>query len=156
MNQRGFTIVEIMMVIGIMGILLTVATVQFSTYTRKAAVESQTRVLYSDLMEVRNKALFEKSNRLLKLQSATSYVIYGDSGTTVLETKPLKVPIIWTNSGDILFDTRGMLQNVDNKTICISDENGSPVDSIVISATRIRIGKLDEGASCNASNVTSK
>ncbi len=158
MSERGFTLVEMLMVIAIIGILTTIGTFQFSSYQKKSAIDSQTRIMYGDLMELRNKALFEKSNRLFRLKSTTSYALYAseDGTATPLETKTLKMPITWNGTADIIFDTRGMLKDLSNKTICVVEENASPVDSIVVSATRIQLGKLDEGAACAANNVTAK
>jgi len=156
MNRSGFSIVEIIVVISIVSILGALATVQFTGYLRKNSVENQVRQIYGDVMILRSKALFEKKSGTIKL-ATTSYSFYSSSVTTVapLQTKTLKLPITFNNTSDIRYDARGML-DASNKTICITEANSSPVDSIVLSLARIQLGKRDEGATCVAGNVVAK
>jgi len=156
MNKRGFTLIEIVVTIAIMAILMSIGTFQFNQYQRKSAVERQTREFYADVVEMRSKALFEKTPRSLRL-AAASYSLYASEDMTVapLQTKILKNPVGWNpTSTDITFDTSGMTDDI--KTICTADSNTSPVDSVVISTTSIRIGKLGEGATCADANVVAK
>lgn len=155
MNERGFTLIEIVIAIAVMAILATIGTFQFNQYMRKSSVESQTRKLYGDILELRSKALFEKRPRALKL-TTTSYSLYSSEVMSVnpVSTRPLDVPITWNVSTDITFDTSGMTN--DNKAICTNQTNSSPVDSIIISTTRIRLGKLGQGAACAEANIVAK
>lgn len=159
MNRHGFSLIELLITIALITIMLTVASFQFSAYSKKSGVESQTRRLYGDLMELRSKAMFEKRSRAVKL-SALSYSIYSSEVTTVspVQVTTLKAPIQWNNSSDIIFDSRGMLDTVDNSSICVSETNSAPVDSIVVSMTRIKLGKFKEGATggCKSANIVSK
>jgi prepilin-type N-terminal cleavage/methylation domain-containing protein len=146
MNTRGFTLVELIIVIGLITILLAVASSNFNNYTKKMSIESQTRKLYSDLMAQRTRALYEKRNRAIKM-TASSYSIYSSGLTTVTPQSAvqLKNAISYTNGANIIFDTKGMLQNVSNNTITVSTENNASVDSIVVSETRISLGKQSGG-----------
>lgn len=152
MNRSGFTLVEVLVVVGIISLLLSIATIQFSQYTNKYATESQTRKMYSDLLEIRSKALFEKKGRALSL-AASSYSLYSSTYTTAapVATVRLKQPITYNGGTKIVFDTRGMLAG--SQTICVSAENDAAIDSIVISMARVQMGKRKGGAACNAENV---
>jgi len=156
MNRAGFTLVELLVVIGIISLLLGIGTIQFSRYTLKYDTESQTRKLYGDLLEIRSRALFEKESKALVL-SADAYSLYASTDTTAtpVETVTLKRPITFNGSGaEIVFDTRGMLLN--SKTICVSEENDAAVDSVVVSTARVQLGKRNGGMACNAANIVFK
>lgn len=154
MNRAGFTLVEVIITMAILTILLSFATFQFQAFTRKAEVESQTRKLYANMMELRSSAIFSKRDRAMKM-AASSYSIYSSSEMSVnpVETISLRIPIQWNSTGEIIFDTRGLMDN--DSSICVSESNSASVDSVVISTTRIKIGKR-EGASCASANVISK
>lgn len=163
MNSRGFTLIEVLIVIAIIGIISAIGTFQFNAYFIKSAIESQTRQMYTDIIEQRSRALFEKRNRGVRIAS-TVLSLYSSANDaaprTVIgnpfETKVLKYPITSNNNSDIIFDTGGMLDTVSNKTICISATNSASIDSIVVSETRIRLGKLKVGTNCNENNVSAK
>jgi prepilin-type N-terminal cleavage/methylation domain-containing protein len=147
MNKSGFTLIEVLVVIGIVSLLLTFGTLEFNQYTKKASIEGQTRKLYADLMELRSRALFEKHNKVIHL-TASSY-------TTPVETVNLKQAIEYNGSGDeIVFDTRGLM--LDSKTICVVEENGAAVDSIIVSMARVQLGKRKRGMTCEAANIVFK
>jgi len=153
MNRNGFSLIELLITIALITIMLTIATFQFSAFSKKSGVESQTRKFYGDLMELRSKAMFGKRNMGIKL-SALSYSIYSSEVMTVnpVQVTTLNAPI---NTAEILFDSRGMLQSAAN-SICISEANDAAVDSIVISKTRIKLGKLKAGKGCISENIIYK
>jgi prepilin-type N-terminal cleavage/methylation domain-containing protein len=159
MNRAGFTLVEVLVVIGIISILLGIGTFQFAQFMRKSAAESQTRKLHGDMMELRVRALFEKRSKAVLL-SANSYSIYSSSVTSVspVNTTTLKRSITNNNSAKIVFDSRGMLQFAPSasQTICVAEENDAVIDSIVVAMTRLQIGKRKGGMACNADNIVFK
>jgi prepilin-type N-terminal cleavage/methylation domain-containing protein len=151
MNKRGFTLIELIVVIGLIGILLSMATFGFSQYSKKSKMSSQTRLLYGDLMEYRSKALYEKKNWTFNF-SAAGYGIYSSAITTVtpVSTVIFKYPVEF-NVTKIVFDSRGMAKN--SGTVCITGTIDAVVDSVVISTTRVQIGKRKDGANCAAANI---
>jgi len=164
MNSRGFSLIELVVVIGLIAILLSMATFGFSRYSLKAKMASQTRLLYGDLMEYRSKALYEKKSWTFKL-SATGYAIYSSPITTVtpVSTKNLRYSIESTMP-IIEFDSHGRItQKVDIDTIisadgaiCISGANDAVVDSLAVYSTMVGIGKRKDGFSCAAANINAQ
>lgn len=158
MNRRGFTLIEVLVVIGLMGILIALGTFGFSSYTKKSQMANQTKVLYGSLMEYRAKALFEKREWTF-LFTANSYAIYPSSDTsgTPVETITLKYPISMggiTFPEKITFDGQGLV-NV-SRTACIASDNESPVDAVVIAKTRTELGKRQQGANCESEHVNAQ
>lgn len=155
--HKGFALTELVIVIAIIGTLLAIASFGFSQYQRKAKMEEQVRTLYSDLMEARSKALYEKTPRTVKVQ-ASSYTVYPAptaTGTPEL-TRSLNFPVEFDIATDNVFSTQGVLQNASSKTICISEANQLNVDAVIISDTMIRVGKRTNGAACASANITAK
>lgn len=154
----GFSLIELVLVIALIATLTGIGTYQFAQFTRKSAIEKQTKTLYSDLMELRSKAIFEKKSRGLKL-TVTGYSIYSSATMTAsvnpVETKTLTAAITWNNSSDIILDTQGFVQAT-LSSICTVDTNPANFDSLVVSTSRIRMGKLKGGASCATANIDAR
>jgi prepilin-type N-terminal cleavage/methylation domain-containing protein len=158
MNRRGFTLLEVLIVIALIGILLVIATFGFSAYSRKSSMTAQTKLLYGDLMEYRIKAFYEKKNWTFKI-AATKYEIYSSAATSVgiapVTTVNLKHTVEFNNATDIVFDSQGV-SNVSGKSVCIASANDASVDSVVLSTTRVQIGKKKEGEDCVAAKIDAK
>ena len=60
--ERGFTIIEIMVVIAIMGVLLTIAAPSFVTFTATQKVKTASFDLYAAMMFARSEAIKRKVN----------------------------------------------------------------------------------------------
>lgn len=159
MNIRGFSLTELMIVIALIGILSAMGTFAFSQYSKKSQIASQTRLLYGDLMEYRIKTLYEKKNWTFKV-AATSYGIYSSANITVSPVKviTLKHSVESDNSDPVVFDTMGMtsISSGSSKSVCIVSENDAAVDAVVISTSRIQMGKKKVGVGCVAANIDAK
>ena len=109
------------------------------------------------MMEQRSKALFEKKPRRVKV-TASAFSLYSSATLTSnpIAITTLKYPITSSKYVDIVFDTSGMLDAVSNQTICVSETNSASIDSIVVSKTRIRLGKKKEGTVCDDDNINAK
>lgn len=154
MNNQGFSLIELLIAIALIGILSGLATFGFSQYTKKSGMVNQTRLLYGDLMEYRVKSIYEKKNWTFKM-SAAGYGIYSSVDTTVSPFKSVvfKHPVE-QGVTTIKFDSRGMTNN--QGSVCIAGTNDAAVDAVVISTTRVQLGKKMEGEDCVAEKINAR
>jgi prepilin-type N-terminal cleavage/methylation domain-containing protein len=158
MRGHGYSLVEMMAVICIISILLAIVTLNFNAYAKRQAGETQTRTLYITLLNTQAKSVYQRRGTRIKLY-ARSFEVYSSlaDGAAPLASQTLSYPITWNNkdSNNIDFDNKGIPKIL--RSICVdsSDDTG-PVDSVVISTTRISVGKRDAGGICDADHITKK
>jgi prepilin-type N-terminal cleavage/methylation domain-containing protein len=169
-QNDGVTLIELIVVTSIIAILVVALGFSFQGWRGKYKVESEMKEMYVDLMNARARALQRNRVHFVSL-ATTSYAIYEDTtpapdGNGTLETAtdaqvvtknfdPTH-PITWSDVSDVQinFSQRGL--SSDNKTICSNTDFDADYDCIIISTSRINLGKLTTaitaGGACDSAN----
>lgn len=158
--QSGFTLVELMIVVAIIGIVLAIATMNFTQWNDKYTVESYTKEIHSILMRARNDAANTNTQNLVTLAANQVQVTLDDDEDGIIEatdgngvvdagepttTKPYpRFVINFTAARNpIVFDRRGITNDTQTISITGYSPNASPgVDCTVVANTRINMGLM--------------
>ena len=157
MNRRGFSLIELIIVMAVIGIIMAIATVNFNSWQRKATIERQTRELHADLNAARTDSIFRKTRHSIVL-NPNNYIMKrytspdedSTAGGIVVLRKDVSY-VISKLSGTfadehIVFDTRGFV-TFNPPTIKINpSDSGAAFDCIVISTARTNLGKVESNA----------
>lgn len=161
MRERGFTLVELVVVLAIVGTLLAIGSLQFSSMQRKSDVEAQVRKIYSTLTDVRMEALYTKTPRSVTL-NGNQLRIYASNDTSVapISAVQLSFPMATNASpAKVDFNAQGMMLSTDC-SICVEPgstaENPGAMDSVVVSTVRTYMGKRQTGGACAPASITQK
>ncbi len=166
-SNEGFTLVEVLVVMIIMGILLGMAMFSIGSMRQRYSVEKQTKEIYMDLMGTRLRALQSTRDQFVSLQSGTTtYQVYADGLTvgadgtfsaatdSLISTYALLPSYTMTLSNPALtviqFNPRGLVDPAQTVSIRINPTAGGEYDCIVVDQLRTGMGKWnDTTSSCD-------
>ena len=162
MNARGYSLVEVMVVIGILTFLGTIGIVNYREYSQRYRAESQTRMLYQELLKARSDALYQRREVHVRIypERFEIYSTTSDSGVLPARILRLSFPLRCKGEPDggggvaLAFDSRGIA--LANCTICLGTAISSAVDSVVVSRTRVRIGKNEDPNVCEPAKIATQ
>jgi type IV fimbrial biogenesis protein FimT len=165
-TKKGFTLIEVLIVISLIGILVTIASISGKAWLDNSRVEGQMKAMFTDLTNARISAMVKNRTYFVVFSpsaaAATQYTIYQDTtpapdGDGVLQTATDAVVTrtnlnaaysVTSDAGEIDFDSRGLVSAGlagTETTIRVIGSFGSAYDCIVISATKTRMGVMNDG-----------
>jgi prepilin-type N-terminal cleavage/methylation domain-containing protein len=158
-KSAGFTLTEVIVVIGVFAILISFGVPAYSRWKSKHDVEADIHRLYGDLQFARMKAYSEKvvwgvwwltspfSGYQVKYDANNDGDVNDDAPTdNVVSSVTLKNPVTRTGaSNSTSFDGRGFCNLL--LSFYIVNTTGAATDCVALSKTRIELGKWD-GADC--------
>ncbi|MHB8120882.1 MAG: pilus assembly FimT family protein [Desulfuromonadaceae bacterium] len=160
MNARGFSLIELIVIMALIGILLSIGTLNFNSWSRKYAVEAQVKEMQADVTAVRLRAISTKLSHQVTF-NPTSLVVSSldDAGvaTPLPEfNKTFKFPIQQFSSGtisefadtNIVFNERGYLPDT-GLTIAVGiGLADAALNCVAIHTARVNMGRIN-GNSCD-------
>ena len=153
-GRGGFTLLEIMIALAILGIVVTIAVTNFQGLMEKYRVEEETKQMFADLMDARGRAM--QRNRVFFVQIATNgYKTFEDTNPapdgnnnleqgsdTQVAAVTVKHPITPTGGlSDFRFTRNGISSATGS--IRFSSTALPDYDCITVVATRIKMGQTN-------------
>jgi type IV fimbrial biogenesis protein FimT len=105
-NNKGFSLIEIMTVIGILAILAGVATPSLISWRHNAQLRRATQDVYSNLQKAKVEAA-RRNTAITITFSANNYVVYVDANSdwTYQDGEEIARPIAWSNYAGVSIDS---------------------------------------------------
>ena len=116
-QQKGFTLIELIVVMGIMGILATIAVPTFQNYIRNQNLKTAARGITSDFFATREKALSENMTYCIHFDQANNGYCIFQGPCTGASCAPLTTKSMTSIASyikvdadqDVSFQTRGTI-----------------------------------------------
>jgi prepilin-type N-terminal cleavage/methylation domain-containing protein len=166
MLQKGFSLIELVVALGIISVLITFATLSFNQWTHKQNIEKEVKQMYADMMTMRQQAMVTGMTHDVQFPNTKniSFRRYSSEGDVLglqVGKAALPYPVLVSNTNPIEFNQRGLMADPIDKVICVFSDVEPSVDSLVITQSRISMGKIKnqgskDAAACKKSNIEFK
>lgn len=83
-NQGGFTLTELLVVIGIMATVLGIAAVNMTDYIRRSRLHDAARTVDGDLATIRNTARVQQQRNIVLQFNPTGYIVFHDGNENLV------------------------------------------------------------------------
>lgn len=159
-GKKGFTLVELMITIAILGFLSWMAVTSFTRLSEQYAVETETKQLYADLMDARGRAM-QRSRVFFVRLTASGYSTHEDAspapdGNGIFDSgqdrqvvsAKLNHAVNQNLSGgwNFSFDRNGIAS--ETGVIWFSSPVKADYDCISVRETRTKMGQYDGAGNC--------
>ena len=154
-SASGFTVTELLVVIGVGSILLAIATLYFPFMVTKYQIESQVKRMQADFNSVQVAAATTKTRHAILLSPNSyaflSYSSYSDLSGTQYSTTQIRYPIQRFSAGSysaftspVLYDTSGCMSSpVPPLYVAIgTGVNGLAMNALALQAVQMNIGLI--------------
>jgi prepilin-type N-terminal cleavage/methylation domain-containing protein len=166
-EERGFTLIELVVVVSIVMLLLAWGVPSYSTWKMKHDIETQMAQLYSDLQYTR---MYAYGNKVVTGvywgtgTSFTSYQIKYDASSPLNNSiddtadvqigatvRPKYAITSSASQNSVSFDGRGFLNlpsadNANPVTFSVSSTFGAGINCVSVSSTRVILGVMNAGS----------
>jgi Tfp pilus assembly protein FimT len=133
--KNGFSSIELLVVMGFIGILTAIALPSWHSLLPSYALNSSTRQIQSELHNIKMRAVAENTGfQLAYVQGANEYTIQRDS--TPLQKRPLAEGTSITKGGTIAFSPRG---TAGANRVRLRNVNGACRQIVVNATGRVRV-----------------
>lgn len=161
LNSSGFSLVELVVVVSIIGILLTISTIAFHDWMMKSRAEAQVSQMIADINSTRLRAMTAKQRHSIELDADRyTFRSYSSENESIDEGTLIAIPQqvgfrLKKDSTSLFtgeryeFDQRGMMQDIgDVLPIFIGYDGNASQDCINLRVIRVNAGKRS-GDVCN-------